>query len=139
MAKSDYVERVDGAFATQMLVFKNNIGPHATVLDVTPAEVAEQAADADYYQYMVVCLAMLVPYAKGMTKYRDNLRFGEQPGQEKVAPPERPQAAIDEILHGRPGLRINARQQSIGKTLPGKYCSVDMSGLMQGKSQGIEG
>jgi len=86
MAKADYVEQVDSAFVTQLGVFKNSIGQYATVLELTPAEIVEQATDADYYRYVVECHAALAPFAKAATAYRNNLRLAKQLGPVALMP-----------------------------------------------------
>lgn len=55
MAKSDYISQNDDAFAAQIQAFKNAIGAYAATLGLTPAQVIAQAADADYFSYVIAC------------------------------------------------------------------------------------
>ncbi|MEO6873003.1 MAG: hypothetical protein ABI233_12410 [Chthoniobacterales bacterium] len=55
MAKSSYLSTTDDRFAHQLQTFENAIGAYATGLGVTPAEVTAQAADADYFGYILQC------------------------------------------------------------------------------------
>jgi hypothetical protein len=48
MAKIDYLAQGNAAFAAQQISFMNGVGSYAGVLGLTPAEVAAQAADAEY-------------------------------------------------------------------------------------------
>lgn len=41
-------------FARQMMMFKENIGTYAAILGLTPEQVAAQAADAAYYNQVVM-------------------------------------------------------------------------------------
>ena len=59
-------------------------------------------------------------------------RLLEQPGQEEIAPPISAQAAVDEILHGGTGRRLDAPEQAVGQTLPAEYGGIDARGLQQG-------
>ena len=74
MAKTDLMGRRDMQFAEQMLMFKNNIGKYAAILGLTPAQVAAQAADADYYNYVVLNHGTVLNHAKGWTALKKSLR-----------------------------------------------------------------
>jgi len=130
MAKRDFLEQVDIAFVTQLLVFKNAIGPYETLFGLTPAEVAQQAADADFFKYVVEYHAGLVPFAKAVTAYRNNLRSGKQPGPAAVVPvpvlPPPPPAVP-------PGVEVRFRR------LVGKIKRHPKYELSIGKLLGIEG
>ena len=66
-------------------------------------------------------------------------RLAEQAGEEEITASVLAQAAINQVLHGRTGLRIDAAEQAVGQALPGKNGGIDEGGLLQGKSQGVEG
>ena len=55
MAKTDFLSSNDNQFAAQQQTFKTGIGGYAVLLGVTPAQQAAQAADADYFSYVISC------------------------------------------------------------------------------------
>ncbi|MCG3149471.1 MAG: hypothetical protein PCFJNLEI_02933 [Verrucomicrobiae bacterium] len=80
MAKADYVNPDEMGFVTQLKLFKHAIGDYAPVLDVSSGEVTQQAADTDFYEYVVNCYGMLNSSGKSATIFRNNLRFAKEPG-----------------------------------------------------------
>lgn len=76
MAKNDLIAKGDDAFAQQMQQFKLNLGKHATQLGLTPTQVAAQAADADFYQYVVQSQQEMLTHSKTWTVLRKTLRKG---------------------------------------------------------------
>jgi len=76
MAKTDLVSKPDGTFARQLQIFKENIGSHAANLGLTPAQVTAQAADADYYNYVITCQTTMLGHSKAWTSLRKLLRKG---------------------------------------------------------------
>ena len=76
MPKRDYISDPDDAFSAQLQTFKNNIGSYATVLGLTPAQVAAQAADANYYAYVLACHMAMQQGAQQWTKWKDLVRDG---------------------------------------------------------------
>ena len=79
MPKTDYIKNRDADFANQLITFKLNIGAYATALAVTPAQVTAQAADADYFQYALVCQEICTQCARQWTSWRDLIREGGAP------------------------------------------------------------
>jgi len=77
MAKQDLIAKSDVAFAQQLLLFKLNIGKYATLLGLTPEQVAEQGADADYYQFVVQSQQEILTHAKASSVLRKTLRKGD--------------------------------------------------------------
>jgi len=77
MAKSDLIKKSDRLFARQMQMFKEYIGPHAVALGLTPAQVAAQAADADYYEHVVTTHFLVQTHAHAWTVLKKSLRRGE--------------------------------------------------------------
>lgn len=66
MAKSDYLSQNDDAFAAQMQAFKNAVAAYAATLGLTPAQVTAQAADADYFSYVLAsAISSATPTASG--------------------------------------------------------------------------
>ena len=55
MAKSDYLSSNDEAFAAQLQNFKTAVPGFAATLGLTPAQVSAQAADADYFSFVLAC------------------------------------------------------------------------------------
>jgi hypothetical protein len=75
MAKKDYIQQNDLAFALQLNTFKANIGSYP-MLGLTPAQVTAQAADADYFNYLVQTQSIMQNDAKATTAWRDAVRDG---------------------------------------------------------------
>ncbi|MDQ6808319.1 MAG: hypothetical protein M3Z64_02665 [Verrucomicrobiota bacterium] len=76
MAKSDYLSYSDDGFAHQLTTFKNAIGAYASALSVTPAQVTGQAADADYFSYVLSVQELMANSAKQWTSWKDLERRG---------------------------------------------------------------
>jgi hypothetical protein len=55
MPKSDYISQNDEAFSAQLNLFKMKIGDYDTTLGVSAPQVTAQAADADYFAYVLAC------------------------------------------------------------------------------------
>jgi hypothetical protein len=88
MARSNYVQPGDEAFAGQMQTFKNGIGGYAATLNVSPAAVTAQAADADYESYVLACQQIMQNGARQWTAWKDLARRGGDlpPSGAPVAP-----------------------------------------------------
>ncbi len=80
MAKGDLILKGDLAFGAQMRTFKNNVGPVAASLGLAPAQVAQQAADADYFNYVLACQNLVLNHSKGWTALKRNTRVGSGAG-----------------------------------------------------------
>ena len=76
MAKSNYIKQNGDAFAAQLRQFKLAITPYATLLGLTPAQVAGQAADADYFTFLLACLLGMSNGAQQWTGWKDLVRGG---------------------------------------------------------------
>src|SRR5438034_1360522 len=76
MPKSDYIHQNEDAFSAQLKTFKTNIGGYATTLGVTPAQVAGQAADSDYFAYVLACQATMRNGSQQWTAWKDLVRGG---------------------------------------------------------------
>jgi hypothetical protein len=76
MAKSSSISASDDGFAHQITTFKNAIGAYAAGLGVTPAQVATQAADADYFNYVLACQAIIQNASRQWTGWKDLARYG---------------------------------------------------------------
>jgi len=79
MAKSDYINPNDDAFVAQLETFKNAIGGYATLLGLSPAQITAQAADADYFGYVVSVQNLMRNAALQWTSWRDLQRNGGTP------------------------------------------------------------
>jgi hypothetical protein len=77
--KSDYLDYTDDGFAAQLETFKNTIGGYAAMLGLSPAQVTAQAADADYFQYVLACQAMMRNGGIQWTGWKDLVRDGGTP------------------------------------------------------------
>ncbi|MEO6753682.1 MAG: hypothetical protein ABIP85_18035 [Chthoniobacteraceae bacterium] len=76
MAKNDPIAKTDRAFAAQLNTFKNAIGSYAALLGLSPAQVARQAADADYFTYALACQDAAQGSAQGWTGWKNLMRRG---------------------------------------------------------------
>src|SRR4051812_19522269 len=76
MPKSSYIPFNDDAFAAQLQAFKNAIPGYATTLGLTPAQVAAQAADADYFSYVLASQQLIRNSASQWTGWKDIVRAG---------------------------------------------------------------
>jgi hypothetical protein len=76
MPKSDYIAYKDEAFAAQLQAFKTAIPGYATILGVTPAQVAAQAADADYFSYVLAGAQLMRNSATQWVGWKDLVRDG---------------------------------------------------------------
>jgi hypothetical protein len=81
MAKADLILKSDFAFGAQMRTFKNNLGPVAASLGVTPEQVAAQAADADYFDYVLASQNLMLAHSKAWTAMRKLVRKGSATGE----------------------------------------------------------
>lgn len=79
MAKSDYIQPNDEAFSAQLNTFKTIIPDYATVLQVTGAQMASQAADADYFADCLEWQSMTRNAAQQATSWKDLIRRGGTP------------------------------------------------------------
>jgi hypothetical protein len=79
MRKSDPIEQNDDAFNLQMQTCKTGIGSYAAVLNLTPAEIAEQANDSGYFDYLLKCRAVMVQAGQQWTTWKDLIRDGGTP------------------------------------------------------------
>ena len=76
MPKSNYIQTNDDAFAAQLQSFKNGIPAYAVALNVSPAQVTAQAADCDYFTYVVAWLKVMQNGAQQSTAWKDLTRGG---------------------------------------------------------------
>ena len=57
-------------------MFKTNIGSYAATLELTPAEVAAQAADLDFFNYIFECQQIIQKSAQELTAWKNITRTG---------------------------------------------------------------
>jgi hypothetical protein len=79
MAKEDYIEPNDDAYNAQMQTYKAVIGNYATLLGVTPAQMVAQAADANYYDYLLKCNQLMANAASQWVAWKNLVRGGGTP------------------------------------------------------------
>ncbi len=79
MAKSDYLNTNDNAFVAQLQTFKTNIGSYATILGINQPQITAQAADADYYGYVVACQQLIQNGAYQWSDWKKLTRDGGSP------------------------------------------------------------
>ena len=79
MARSDFLQANDDAFAAQLQAFKTNIGSYGAVLGVTPAQITAQAADADYFAFTLACQQIARACAAQWTVWKQLTRDGGSP------------------------------------------------------------
>jgi hypothetical protein len=79
MPKNNYIQSNDNAFSAQLKTCKNNIGDYATILGLSAAQVTSQAADSDYLEYVLQCMALMQNSAQQWTVWKDIIRDGGTP------------------------------------------------------------
>lgn len=79
MARNDYIKAGDAAFRDQLQVFKAAAPAYATVLGLSAATLTAQAADADYFAYVVTSQRVLTNSAQQWTVWRELIRVGGTP------------------------------------------------------------
>ena len=96
MAKTKYLAGNDDDFAAQLQTFKLNIGSYATVLGLAAPQLAAQAADADYFSYVLQCQRPMQNGAQQWTTWKDLVRGGGAPpaAGSPVAPTFPPAVAL---------------------------------------------
>ncbi len=105
MPKSTYILFNDAAFADQLQTFKTTIGSYAATLGIPAAQVTAQAADADYYAYVVACREIMQNANQQWSAWRKLMRDGGKvpPAGAPVAPPVFPAVvpAVDPGIESR--------------------------------------
>jgi hypothetical protein len=101
MAKSTYILFNDSAFADQLQTFKTTIGSYAATLGIPAAQITAQAADADYYAYVVACRQIMQNASSQWSEWRKLMRDGGPlpPAGAPVAPPVFP-AVVPAVAPG---------------------------------------
>ena len=79
MAKADYIKQNDADFSAQLITFKNVIPDYSTILDVTPAAVSAQAADADYFAWCLQLQELLRNSSQQASTWKTLIRNGGTP------------------------------------------------------------
>ncbi len=127
MAKSDYLNTNDDLFAAQMQTFKTGIGGYAAQLGVTPAQVASQAADADYFRYVVASQGIMQGGAQQWTSWKNLLRAsGSTPAGGTPLPPVFP-ASVPAVTPG-----VEVRFRALVKQIKANANYVDAIGQVLG-------
>ena len=130
MAKSSYISPADEGFAAQLQTFKNAIGAYSATLGVTPAAVTAQAADADYFSYVLACQQIMQNGARQWTGWKDlERRGGDLPPTGAPVAPVLP-AAVPPVAPG-----IEARFRALVKQIKAQASYNESIG----EALGIEG
>src|ERR1035437_4738371 len=79
MAKTAYLNKGDAAFAAQTQTFKLNIGNYSAILALPAPQIAAQAADADYFGYVLQCQQAMQNGAQQWSSWKDIVRGGGAP------------------------------------------------------------
>jgi hypothetical protein len=79
MSKSDYVRPRDDAFAAQLDTYKTAIPAYASDLAVDVSQSTSQAADSDYFRYVLQCQAIAEQSAQQWTAWKSIIRNGGTP------------------------------------------------------------
>jgi len=126
MAKSDYINPNDNAFGAQLTTFKTTIGSYSATLGVSAAQVTAQAADADYFNYIVSCQTIMQNGAQQWTAWKDLIRGGGTPPPSGIPSTPTFPAAVPAVAPGIEGrfralvkqIKANANyNQAIGQAL----------------------
>ncbi len=116
MAKNDYIPRDDAGRVALLTNFRNTVGPFATQLGLSPADLDGQAADAAWARYVLRHSRVMKSSSKAWNNYRELLFLGEGAPTVPVTP-ALPTPAPDPV---EPGIfaRFRALVRRI-KTAPG--------------------
>ncbi|HEY5297755.1 MAG TPA: hypothetical protein VIK59_07505 [Verrucomicrobiae bacterium] len=74
--KSDYIPQNDDAFNVKLQLFKNAIGAYAAVIGASTAQITAQAADAAYFEYIILCANIMSKSALQWTGWKGLARVG---------------------------------------------------------------
>ena len=88
MPKSSYINFNDDAFAAQLQTFKTAIPSYDVALGISKPQVNAQAADADYYSFVIACQQVMRNGSLQWTGWKDIVRTGGDlpPSGAPVAP-----------------------------------------------------
>jgi hypothetical protein len=78
MPKADPIHRSDELFGAQLKLFKTAIGPYAALLELSPAQIATQAADSDFFNYVLLRQRLMLNGGQQWTSFKDALRRGSR-------------------------------------------------------------
>jgi hypothetical protein len=112
MPKSTYLSSSDGVFADQLQNFKTAIGSYSATLGLTPAQVTAQAADADYFSYVVSSQSIMQNGAQQWTSWKDLIRGGGTPPPAGAPTPPVFPAAVPAVAPG-----VEARFRALVKQI----------------------
>ena len=79
MKKDDYISKQEDGFAAQLKTFATGIPGYATLLGVSAPEVTAQAADANYFNYVLACQKIMQAGAQQWTAWKNLVRGGGVP------------------------------------------------------------
>jgi hypothetical protein len=79
MSKRDYIETNEVKFAAQLVKFKTGIPGFAATFNLSAGQVSGQAADCDYYNYLVSGQGIMSGAAQQWVGWRDLIRNGGTP------------------------------------------------------------
>jgi hypothetical protein len=80
--KEDPIADGDDEFAAQLLAFKLAIPSYISLFELTPEEVAAQAADADYFFFVLQCMTAVSNSADQWASWKTLIRRGGTPPPE---------------------------------------------------------
>jgi hypothetical protein len=130
MPKADYIATNDGAFAAQLSQFQTAIPGYAATLGVTPAQVAAQALDAEYYAYVLAAQSAMQAGSQQWTGWKKLIRSGGTPPPSGAPVPPVFPAAVAATAPG-----IEARFRALARQIKAHDSYNDSIGL----ALGIEG
>ena len=98
MPKSAYLKRRDEEFSAQLTQFKTYIPSYSATLGLSAGQVSAQAADADYFAYVLARQDLCAQCSQQWTAWKDIIREGGDTG----TPPadETLPAAVTAVLPG---------------------------------------
>lgn len=73
----DFVQRTDAEFAIQLSNFSNELATLGASLGITAAQITAAQADAAAFAYAVASQQATREFAKGFTRYKENLRASD--------------------------------------------------------------
>ena len=79
MPKTDYISQNDAEFSAQLITFRNVIPDYATLLNLDPAVVTAQAADAEYFAWCLQLQELLRNTGQQASGWKTLMRNGGTP------------------------------------------------------------
>lgn len=77
MAQTDYIQKLDEPFASQLEHIRDNLTPYVTLLQITPAEIFTITNDAANFRFLLTQQKRLISAGEQSTDAKNKLRKGD--------------------------------------------------------------